>query len=456
MFEQKKKFHFIGIGGIGMSGIAEILLAEGHLVSGSDRQQSEITDYLQSKGAEIYIGQDRTHVHAVDYCVFSSAVSPDNPEIQAAKEKGIPLVRRAEMLAQLVNPKFNISVAGTHGKTTTSSMLGNVLIDAGFDPTIIVGGRLQKLKTNARLGKSDYILCEADEYDRSFLTLYPRIAIITSIEADHLDIYKDIDDLKHTFNRFANQVPYNGLIACCWDDPNIREILNNFYPSCYTYGLEPGARFRAENIKFKETHTRFDVIETDHFLGSIELKSSGSHNVRNALGVVAVSSALDIPFDTVARSLNRFEGVQRRFEIKGFFNDVMIVDDYAHHPTEVDTTIAAAKSGWDRRLVAIFQPHLFSRTKDFYKEFAEALKKADLVIVSGIYPAREQPIEGVSGEMITNHLKYLGHGHSYFVENRHDIPDFLNGKTETGDMVLTMGAGNIWEIIEPIIKKIKA
>ncbi len=451
IFRRKYKFHFIGIGGVGMSGIAEILLEQGHRVSGSDREKNDLTDYLESKGARIFEGHRAENVQDVDFLVYSSAIPKNNPEMQAARQANIPMIRRAEMLGQLINRKLGIAVAGTHGKTTTTSMIGHILLEAETDPTIIVGGKLRNLMTNARLGSGDIVVTEADEYDRSFLTLFPRIAVITSLEADHLDIYKDLDDLKTTFTEFAGHVPFDGSIIACIDDENVRTVAEKIAGHKIYYGLSGPADLRAENLKFSEANAIFDVFAGGKYVDSFSLPLPGAHNVLNALAAIAVCRELDVPLVQVRKALAGFRGVARRFEIFGRTErDIMVVDDYAHHPSEVEATLRSARNGWIRRLVAVFQPHLFSRTRDFYEAFAESLSFADVVVVAGIYPAREAPIVGVSGKMIVDALKANNFDDAYYVENKDEIPSFLSTIVKNGDMIITLGAGNIWQVAKTI------
>ncbi len=436
-----------------MSGIAEILLELGHRVSGSDQQLSALTDYLEQKGAVIYNGHSAENLKEVDLVVYTSAVKKDNPEITEAKRRGIPLIRRAEMLGQLMSMKFGIAVAGTHGKTTTTSMAGHVLIEAGLDPTVVVGGRLKNLHTNARLGQGKYMVTEADEYDRSFLALYPRIAIITNLEADHLDIYSDINDLEKTFLRFANQVPFDGSVIACDDDIRLKKLIPEMTATVITYGIDKDANVRAVNIQYNEDSAVFDVIYDDKTLGPVKIYLPGEHNVKNSLAVIAMALEMEIPFPKLQKALEKFAGVDRRFEIKKVVNDIMFVDDYAHHPSEIKATISGARNGWRRRIVAVFQPHLYSRTRDFYAEFADSLKDADVVVITGIYPAREEPISGIDAGMISDELLKTGHNDVHYIRNKADVPAFLKSIIKTGDMVITMGAGDIWVYGEKAINE---
>ncbi len=436
-----------------MSGIAEILLELGHRVSGSDQQLSALTAYLEQKGAVIYDGHSAENLKEVDLVVFTSAVKKDNPEILEAKRRGIPLIRRAEMLGQLMSMKFGIAVAGTHGKTTTTSMAGHVLIEAGVDPTVVVGGRLKNLHTNARLGQGQFMVTEADEYDRSFLALYPKIAIITNLEADHLDIYSDISDLEKTFLRFANQVPFDGSVIVCNDDMRLKKLIPEMTATVITYGIDKDADVRAVNIQYNENSAVFDVIYDDKTLGPVKIYLPGEHNVKNSLAVIAMAIEMEIPFPKLQKALEKFEGVDRRFEIKKVVNDIMFVDDYAHHPSEIKATISGARNGWHRRIVAVFQPHLYSRTRDFYAEFADSLKDADVVVITGIYPAREEPIPGIDAGMISDELLKTGHNDVHYIRNKADVPTFLKSIIKTGDMVITMGAGDIWVYGEKAINE---
>ena len=451
MKRRSKKFHFIGIGGVGMSGLAEILLDMGHQVSGSDREKSELTSYLEDKGAVIFEGHSADNVQPVDFLVYSSAIPKENPEMQKSAELGIPTIRRAEMLGQLFNRKFGIGIAGTHGKTTTTSMLGNVLMKANLDPTIIVGGKLQNLMTNARLGRSEYLVAEADEYDRSFLALFPRLAVITSLEADHLDIYADLQDIKDTFVQFANQVPFDGSVIVSADDERLTEIIPQINSTVLTYGTSENARLRAKDIRFEGQKTFCTVMQEQTELGELEIQVPGLHNIQNALAVVAVGLELEIPFQKIKHGLATFEGVGRRFELIGQVNDIMVIDDYAHHPTEVAATIQAAKAGWKKRVVAVFQPHLYSRTSDFYKEFAASLSQADLTLVTDIYPAREKPVPGVTGQMIADALS----NKHFYVNDKTNLVSGLLEKIQPGDLVLFLGAGDIWKYSRELLKQLQ-
>ena len=434
-----------------MSALAEILLASGHQVRGSDKQRTEITRMLEQKGAEIFEGHDAANLKQADYLVYSSAVKPDNPERQQALKTGIPQVRRAELLGWLFNRRTGIGIAGTHGKTSTASMLSSVLVEAGLDPSVIIGGQVKSWMSNARIGRGEILVAEADEYDRSFLALYPRMAVLTSLEDDHLDIYKDTDELKQAFIQFANQTAFDGSVTACADDENIRSIIPELHPSVITYGFSQEADIRAENLLFKESVSEFDVYKRNKFWGPIKINLPGRHNAANALAVCAAASELELDFEIVKQGLLNFKGTSRRFEILGRAGDILVVDDYAHHPTEIRASLQGARNGWQRRIIAVFQPHLFSRTRDFYKEFADALDLADLTLITEIYPAREKPMAGISGSMINNEMKSTNH----FVPDKAAVQDLLKNHVQPGDMVIFIGAGDITQQAHLFYKQLR-
>ncbi|MSP64211.1 MAG: UDP-N-acetylmuramate--L-alanine ligase [Bacteroidetes bacterium] len=459
MFSSIKKIHFIGIGGIGMSGIAEILLDQGFKVSGSDRALSEVTQRLESLGAKIFGSHEAKNIYDdVDTVVYSSAVSPDNSEIQEAKKRKLPIVRRAEMLAEVMRLKYGIGVAGTHGKTTTTSMISLVLMEGNLDPTVIVGGKLSGLGgTNARLGKGDYIVVEADEFDRSFLSLTPTIAIMTTLETDHLDTYRDLEDIKNAFVQFANKVPFYGFVVLCLDEPALQDIIPQISKKkIYTYGFSPQADLQAVDIVHKEQETKFTVLKNGEECGKITLQIPGKHNVQNSLAAILIGLQLGIPFEKVKSGIEKFTGVYRRWEKKGEVNGITLYDDYAHHPTECRATLSGAKDGWKKRVVCVFQPHLFSRTRDFYEEFGKAFLLADVLVVTDVYPARESPIQGVTGELIIMAAKKFGHKNTHYVSDKNNIPVFLKSITKKDDIVITMGAGDIWKYGESFLNEIKS
>ena len=456
MFSSIKKLHFIGIGGIGMSGIAEILLNEGFKISGSDRALSEVTERLQNLGAITFEGHRASNIaNDVDTVVYSSAVQPDNPEILEAQQRKIPIVRRAEMLAEVMRLKYGIGIAGTHGKTTTTSMTSLVLMEGGLDPTVIVGGKLSGLGgTNARLGHGEFIVVEADEYDRSFLSISPTVAVLTTLETDHLDCYRDLEDIKSAFIQFANKVPFYGFIVICLDEPALLDIMPNLSKKkIITYGLNPQADVQAVDIRHKGNTTTFMLIRGNRELGIITLQVPGKHNVQNSLGAIAVGLELGVPFEKIKSGIEKFAGVYRRWEKKGEVNGIAVYDDYAHHPTECRATLSGVKSGWRRRVVCVFQPHLYSRTRDFYEDFGKSFLLSDVLIVTDIYPAREEPIQGITGELIVNAAKQFGHKDVHYVPDKKQIPAFLRSVVKNGDIVITMGAGDIWKYGEEFLKQ---
>jgi UDP-N-acetylmuramate--alanine ligase len=459
MFRSIKKLHFVGIGGIGMSGIAEILLDQGFKVSGSDRALSEVTERLQKLGASIYEGHRAENIaQDVDTVVYSSAVQPENPEILEAQKRNIPIVRRAEMLAEVMRLKYGIGIAGTHGKTTTTSMTSLVLMEGGLDPTVIVGGKLSGLGgTNARLGRGEFIVVEADEYDRSFLSITPTIAVLTTLETDHLDCYRDLEDIKSAFIQFASKVPFYGFIVLCLDEPALLDIMPHLSKKkIVTYGLNPQADVQAIDIRHKDNTTTYTLVRGTQELGTIHLQVPGLHNVQNSLGAIAVALELGVPFTKIKAGIEKFAGVYRRWEKKGEMNGVTLYDDYAHHPTECRATLSGVKSGWRRRVVCVFQPHLYSRTRDFYEDFGKSFLLSDVLIVTDVYPAREEPIQGVTGELIVNAAKQYGHKDVHYVSEKKMVPAFLQSIVQSGDIVITMGAGDIWKYGEEFLNQGKS
>ena len=448
-----RQVHMVGIGGIGMSSIAEVLLNRGYAVTGSDLETTDVTEQLAAEGATIYEGHAAEQVGEADVVVYSSAIDPaENPETQAAEQHRIPLIPRAEMLGELIRMKFGVGIAGTHGKTTTTSMAGLVVAEGGFDPTVIVGGKVTAFGSNAVTGEGDVIVMEADEYDRAFLRLTPSLAIITSIEEDHLDVYAGLDDIQDAFIDYANSVPFFGAAILCLDDPNVQAIVGDIERRVITYGTTRQAEVRAENIRREEMTTRFDVTVHGEPLGTVELQVPGLHNVRNALAAVAVGQELEISFDRVRQGLGSFTGVRRRFEKKAEIEGITVLDDYAHHPTEIRATLDAAHQGFpDRRVVAVFQPHLYSRTQNFMDEFARSFFNADVLVLTDVYGAREEPIEGVTGERLAERAEQFGHRAVHSVPDTADLPGELLGLTESGDVVLMLGAGDIWRASEAFV-----
>ena len=441
-----RQIHMVGIGGIGMSSIAEVLLNRGYDVTGSDLEASDVTARLEEHGATVYEGHAAEQVGEADVVVYSSAIDPDdNPETKEAERRRISLIPRAEMLGELIGMKYGVGVAGTHGKTTTTSMSGLVVAEGGFDPTVIVGGKVTAFGSNAVTGEGDVIVIEADEYDRTFLRLTPSVAVITSIEEDHLDIYEDLDDIKAAFTKYANSVPFFGAAILCLDDPNVQAIVGDVERRVITYGTTRQAEVRAEHIRRDGLRTRFDVMRRDERLGEIELQVPGMHNVRNALAAVAVGLELEVSFEKVRDGLQQFTGVRRRFEKVGEADDIVVIDDYAHHPTEIRATVDAASQGYpDRRIVAVFQPHLYSRTRDFLDEFARSFFNTDQLVLTDIYGSREDPIEGIDGQALADRAEQFGHRAVHYVPDKTELPERLREWTAPGDIVLMLGAGDIW------------
>jgi len=452
MLGKVKRLHFVGIGGVGMCGIAEVLLNQGYRVSGSDLRLSEATEHLRSLGAEVAEGHRAENLGKVDVVVTSSAVGEDNPEVRAARERKIPVIRRAEMLAELMRMKHGIAVAGTHGKTTTTSMLGQVLTRAGLDPTLVIGGKVRMIESNAKLGGGPYLVAEADEFDRSFLKLAPVIAVITTIEAEHLDCYKDLEEIQRAFVEFANKVPFWGAVVACLDEKGVQAILPRLERRCLTYGLSMQSQLRAEGVTFDGMRSAFTVSNGSGPLGRIGLRVPGRHNVKNALAAAAVGLEMEVPFGTIAEALSDFSGVYRRFEIKGEREGVLVIDDYGHHPTEIEATLRAAKEAFGRRVIAVFQPHLYSRTRDFHREFGSSFHQADLLVVTDIYPAREAPLPGVSGELIARAAREAGHRQVVYLADKEAVPAELARLARKGDIVITLGAGDIYKYGERFLK----
>lgn len=450
-----KQLHFVGIGGIGMSGIAELLLLYGYRITGSDVRATEITERLKQLGARIMYEHRAENITNADVVIRSSAIKDNNIEIVAAKKLGIPVIRRAEMLYELTRMKYSITVAGTHGKTTTTSMVGMILTEAGIKPTLIIGGVVRNFNSTTVPGDSNYIVVEADEYDRSFLALSPIIAGITNIEPEHMDCYPTLDDLEDAFLQYANKVPFFGLIVACLDDRNVQKLLPKFEKRVCTYGLNPEAKIRGEDIVFQDFTTKYNFIYNNKMLGDIYLQLPGMHNVRNSLFAAAVALELEIPFEKIRSGLAKFSGVYRRFERKGFIDDILVYDDYAHHPTEIAATLQGIKNDCDRRIIAVFQPHLYSRTQRFYREFADALSIADIFVVTDVYPAREIPIPDVTGRLVIDTAIEKGNLNCLYVGDKAKIPETLMQITKPGDIVITMGAGDIYKVGERFVELLK-
>ncbi|MBL8919674.1 MAG: UDP-N-acetylmuramate--L-alanine ligase [Myxococcaceae bacterium] len=437
------RVHFVGIGGIGMSGIAEVLLNLGYQVSGSDLKESDVTRRLVSLGARVGFGHREENLSSCDVVVISSAVKKDNPEVVAAKRRKIPVIPRAEMLAELMRLKYSVAIAGSHGKTTTTSMVAQVLNAAGLDPTAVVGGKVNVLGSNAKLGKSELMVVEADESDGSFLKLHPSIAVVTNIDPEHMDHYKNLDALKAAFVEFCNRVPFYGLSVLCLDHPNVQALLPNLDKRYVTYGSSHAADYRLEGITLDGFSTRFHAFRRDHDLGEFSVRMVGAHNAMNALAVIAVAEELDVPHDVVRQALADFGGVQRRFTVKGEAKGVTVVDDYGHHPAEVKATLAGARRAFGRRIVVAFQPHRYTRTHDLFEDFCSAFNDADAVFLTSVYAAGEEPIVGATSDRLVEAIRSHGHPDVTFVEKRADLVSALKPRLQSGDIVITLGAGDI-------------
>jgi len=455
MLQRKHGIHFVGIGGIGMSGIAEVLLNLGYEVSGSDLYESQTTQRLQSMGARIVIGHREANLESnPSVVVISSAVKSSNPEVLEARKRTIPVIPRAEMLAELMRMKYGVAVAGSHGKTTTTSMIATVLSAAGLDPTMVIGGRVKSLGSNARLGQGEYLVAEADESDGTFLLLTPTIALVTNIDREHLEFYQSMDRLKESFLDFINKVPFYGQAVLCLDDPNVRSLLPRVKKRYVTYGLSPEADFYARDLQANGMEMKCSVCHQSRTLGEMRLHMPGRHNVTNALSAVAIGQELGIPFERISESLEAFMGIHRRFEIKGEPGNIMVIDDYGHHPTEIRATLSAIRDGWSRPLTVIFQPHRYSRTRDLFEEFVTAFDGVDRLILTEIYPAGEEEIPDVRSELLYRAIKRRGHMEIQFVPNKDDIVKELLPKLKAGDMVLTLGAGDIYKFAEALVESL--
>jgi UDP-N-acetylmuramate--alanine ligase len=436
--------HFVGIGGIGMSGIAEVLLTLGYTVTGSDLARSETTERLQRLGASVDFGHDPAHVRPeVDVVVISSAVKFSNPEVARARDLRIPVIPRAEMLAELMRVKTGLAVAGTHGKTTTTSLLGSILSEAGLDPTVVIGGKVLALGTNARLGLGDYMVAEADESDGTFLLLTPTVAVVTNIDPEHLDHYGDVERVVDAFLEFVNRVPFYGAAILCVDSPRVRALLPRVRKRYVTYGLSPDAEVSARDVVVQGFSTTFTAVRAGADLGRVEIQMPGRHIAQNALATIAAAAEVGVSFEVCARALGAFTGIHRRFELRGEVRGVMVIDDYGHHPEEVRVTLRAAREALDRRLVVAFQPHRYSRTRGLFQDFLDAFDDADVLFVSEIYSAGEDPIEGVTGAALVQALKVRGHADVRFVGERGAFAEQIAEEAREGDVVVLLGAGDI-------------
>ena len=456
MLQKRHRLHFVGIGGIGMSGIAEVLLNLGYAVTGSDLHESEVTERLRKLGAQVFIGHQEDNL-AFDpsVVVISTAVKYSNPEVLEARRRHIPVIPRAEMLAELMRMKYGVAVAGSHGKTTTTSMIAAVLSTAGLDPTMVIGGRVHMLGTNAKMGQGAILVAEADESDGSFLLLSPTIAVVTNIDREHMDFHQTMERLNESFLDFINKIPFYGLAVLCLDNAHVRALLPKVRKRFATYGLSSDADFSAQDLQMKPTGVEYTVLHHAKPLGKLRLHLPGRHSASNALAAVAVGHELEIPFSRVAEALDGFTGIHRRFEIKGEPRGITIIDDYGHHPAEIQATIEAIHDSWKRPLIVIFQPHRFSRTQDLFDDFLTAFDGADRLVLTEIYAAGEDPIEGVTSEALYQGIKRRGHMEVDFIPDKGQIVKQLVGKLNPGDIVLTLGAGDVYKVGEALVEALK-
>jgi len=456
IYNRPQHIFMIGIGGAGMSGIAEVLLNLGHQVAGSDLKETLVTKRLESLGATIYYGHDRKHVQDVDVVVYSSAVTFDNPEITTAREKMIPIIPRAEMLAELMRMKYGIAIAGTHGKTTTTSLVASVLAEGRIDPTVIIGGKLNIFGSNAKLGQGDFLVAEADESDGSFLKLSPTITVVTNIDTDHLDFYQDLESLRRAFEDFNNKIPFYGVNILCLDDGNIQNLIPQLKKRHITYGLNPQADYQAREIVFEGLTSTFQVFYHGEKLGEFVLRIPGVHNIQNSLAAIAVGRELGVEIMSIQKGIEEFRGVERRFQIQGETEGIIVVDDYGHHPTEIKVTLNAMKQVWaDRRLVVVFQPHRFSRTQILFKDFLTAFYQVDHLVLTDIYPAGEKPLEGVNAKALYQGIKDHGHKSVVFCSNAEKIIVHLLKELKPSDVVLTLGAGDVWKVGSELLQRLQ-
>ena len=455
MYRKKYHIHFVGIGGIGMSGIAELLLNLDYEVSGSDMRSTEITRRLAQLGGKVFETHHPDHIQGADVVVVSSAVPEDNPEVVAAKEAIIPVIPRAEMLAELMRLKYSIAVAGAHGKTTTTWIIASVLENGGLDPTVVIGGKLNSLGTNARLGQGDFIVAEADESDGSFLKLTPTIGVVTNINAEHLDFYGNVEKIKEVFLDFINKVPFYGMAVLCLDNEGIQELIPKIEKRFITYGMTSQADYRARDVKSEGLRSRYRITYRGETLGEVELNLPGIHNVYNSMASIAIGMELGIPFESILRALRDVEGVQRRLQVKGTSRGVTVVDDYGHHPTEIKVTLQTARQCWpDSRIVVVFQPHRYSRVATLFDDFTRAFYEADSLLVLPIYSAGEAPIENIDGEGLCEGIREHGHKDVVFHDGKEAALSYLKQTLKQGDVLLTLGAGDVWQLGEAVLKEL--
>ena len=462
MFAKIQRIHFVGIGGIGMSGIAEVLLNLGYKISGSDLKSSPVTQRLAGLGATIFEGHSSENVTGAEVVVVSSAITPDNPEVTEARNLHIPVIRRAEMLAELMRLKYGVAIAGMHGKTTTTSMVAAVLAAGGLDPTVVVGGRVDAMGSNARLGRSQYLVAEADESDRSFLKLSPILAVVTNVDREHMDCYRDMRDVKRTFLDFMSRVPFYGTVVLCNDDPVLRRLMPQVQRRVMTYGTRRGSDFHIKlaacELNASEHHplSRFQVNYRGKGLGEFTLRIPGTHNLLNATAAIAVGIGLDVSLEHIRTALDNFRGVDRRFQLRGTTAGVSVIDDYGHHPTEIRATLAAARQCGYRRIHVIFQPHRYSRTQSLLDEFAKSFQDADSIFVLEIYGASEKPIEGITGESLARRIQELGGQEARYVRSFAEAAEAVSTLADEGDMILTLGAGSVFQLGPMILEKLQA
>ncbi|MCG8637274.1 MAG: UDP-N-acetylmuramate--L-alanine ligase [Desulfobacterales bacterium] len=453
MYQPNYHIHFVGIGGIGMSGIAELLLTLGYTVSGSDLKLSHITKRLEGKGAKIFKGHAKDNIKNVNVVVTSTAIADENPEVVQARELGLPIIPRAEMLAELMRIKYSIAVSGAHGKTSTTSMISQILNTAGLDPTVIIGGLLQGLDTNALHGSGEFIVAEADESDGSFLKYAPAIAAVTNIDLEHLDFYKDIEDIKDKFVQFINSIPFYGLAILCLDNEHIQDIMPRITVRHTTYGMTAQSDLQARNVSFADGKSRFTVHHKDRDLGEILLNIAGQHNILNAMAGIATGLELNIPFETIKKALEEIKGVKRRLEIKGAKKGITVMDDYGHHPTEVMATLTAVRESYpEKRLIVVFQPHRYTRTQGLFDEFTRSFYQSDILMVLPIYEASEKPIPGVTAEKLVEGIKAHGHKEAVFAPDFTQALSMITHKAKEGDMILTLGAGDVYTLGEQLVE----
>ncbi|MBN1405428.1 MAG: UDP-N-acetylmuramate--L-alanine ligase [Candidatus Omnitrophica bacterium] len=456
MFKKQKHIHFIGIGGIGMSGLAWLCFKQGHKITGSDVKPNRITKKLEAEGAQIFIGHTKENLSAPDMVVYSSAVTFQNPELRTAVYSGIPSWPRGAFLSELMKGKIGIAVSGAHGKTTTSSLATTMLFELGYDPTSVIGAIIDRFNGNALMGKGKYFVAEADESDGSFLALSPKYAVITNIDAEHLDFYNSIEDICSAYLQFANKVTDGGAVICCGDDERIKKITPQIKSRMLTYGFSPANMLRADKIKLDNMTSEFTCTYNKHTLGSVKLNIPGEHNILNALAVILIGMDIGLDFNKIAESLSKYRGAERRFQVKADINDILIIDDYAHHPTEIRATLKACRVLDRKRIIAVFQPHRYTRTKFLKKEFATAFVNVDTLILTDIYAASEQPIFGVTSQIIYDEIVNMHRKNVLYIPKKEEICGHLMGIVQKGDLVIILGAGDINRLADELIEKLNA